>query len=159
MENYLLGAGIPCTAMSSDQNDDRLPTEGFRDEDLDSDDPGAQYDPAWGVEERGVCGGDWDAAFVIYRTKDMKAFQEQYRDEIRQREKEKHRGDSTSLKTGTFLVGENFVVDPNGSMAKSGPLNTKLQVLNCDPDLQVPSGYKKQDALADGCVLTNYVGG
>ncbi|WP_191875611.1 hypothetical protein [Streptomyces filipinensis] len=34
---------------------------------------------------------------------------------------------------------------------------TDLRVLNCCPDLKVPSGHSVQPARIDGCVLTDHV--
>lgn len=56
-----------------------------------------------------------------------------------------------------FLVGENFAVVPVGDEAIRSLQQSGLRFLTCDADLAVPSGFEKEPALVDGCVLTNYV--
>ncbi|MET7621699.1 hypothetical protein [Streptomyces sp. NPDC005408] len=35
---------------------------------------------------------------------------------------------------------------------------SQLLMLNCNPSFAAPSGYKKEKALVEGCVLTDHLG-
>lgn len=97
-------------------------------------------DPAWGIEERAVCTDGSDRPIALLTVSDMKEFQTAA----------KASGDE-------FLVGEDFAVVPVGDEAVRGLQQSDLRFLTCDADLAVPSGFEKEPALVDGCVLTNYV--
>ncbi|MFI1927622.1 MULTISPECIES: hypothetical protein [unclassified Streptomyces] len=97
-------------------------------------------DPAWAIEERAVCTDGSDRPIALLTVSDMKEFQTAA----------KASGDE-------FLVGEDFAVVPVGDEAVRGLQRSDLRFLTCDADLAVPSGFEKEPALVDGCVLTNYV--
>lgn len=97
-------------------------------------------DPAWGIEERAVCTDDSGGPIALLTVPDMKKFQTAA----------KASGDE-------FLVGEDFAVVPVGDEAIRGLQQSELRFLTCDAGLAVPSGFDKEPALVDGCVLTNYV--
>ncbi|WP_327184220.1 hypothetical protein [Streptomyces sp. NBC_01334] len=97
-------------------------------------------DPAWGIEERAVCTDGSDRPIALLTVSDMKEFQTAARAS----------GDE-------FLVGEDFAVVPVGDEAIRSLRQSDLRFLTCDADLAVPSGFEKEPALVDGCVLTNYV--
>ncbi|MDT0610878.1 hypothetical protein [Streptomyces lancefieldiae] len=101
----------------------------------------AAKDPAWSIEERGVCEDASGRTITLLRTKDMAAFQ-------RAVQREGGRG---------LLVGQDFAVEPTGDESIAALLKSDLMYLNCDPDDEVPSGYEKEEALVDGCWLTKYV--
>jgi hypothetical protein len=109
------------------------------------------------VKEGAACGrnssdiGGW----VIYLTKDMKTFQQAYRNDVRESTRD---GEwDPAERRGTFFVGDDFAVDPSASVQDNPLLHTGLLLLNCYPDLKVPSGYTVRPALVDGCVLTDHV--
>ncbi|MFE6824952.1 hypothetical protein [Streptomyces sp. NPDC057690] len=97
-------------------------------------------DPAWGIEERAVCTDGSGRPIALLTVSDMKKFQTAA----------KASGDE-------FLVGEDFAVVPVGDEAIRSLRQSGLRFLTCDADLAVPSGFEKEPALVDGCVLTNYV--
>ncbi|MEU9310155.1 hypothetical protein [Streptomyces sp. NPDC048256] len=97
-------------------------------------------DPAWGIEERAVCTDGSDRPIALLTVSDMQEFQTAA----------KASGDE-------FLVGEDFAVVPVGDEAIRSLQQSDLRFLTCDADLAVPSGFEKEPALVDGCVLTNYV--
>ncbi|MFF1445502.1 hypothetical protein [Streptomyces sp. NPDC058295] len=97
-------------------------------------------DPAWGIEERAVCTDGAERPITLLTVPDMQKFQIAA----------KASGDE-------FLVGEDFAVVPVGDEAIRGLQQSALRFLTCDADLVVPSGFEKEPALVDGCVLTNYV--
>ncbi|MDR6976421.1 hypothetical protein J2X68_003112 [Streptomyces sp. 3330] len=97
-------------------------------------------DPAWGIEERAVCADGSGGPIALLTVSDMKKFQTAA----------KASGDE-------FLVGEDFAVVPVGDEAIRDLQQSDLRFLSCDADLTVPSGFEKEPALVDGCVLTNYV--
>ncbi|MGP3986208.1 hypothetical protein [Streptomyces sp. 3N207] len=155
VETFMGKTQLPCYGMSTDQMDDRLPADGFVDDVSESAPPSEQQEAAaWSIKEEGVCGEDWTNSYMVYLTKNMKAFQQRYKEYVLDNDRS---GGSSSLTSGRFLVGDNFAVDPAAKIRDSGLLSTKLLLLNCDPELKVPSGYTKRPALVEGCVLTNYV--
>ncbi|WP_405967584.1 hypothetical protein OG613_24550 [Streptomyces sp. NBC_00015] len=97
-------------------------------------------DPAWGIEERAVCTDGSDRPIALLTVSGMKEFQAAA----------KASGDE-------FLVGEDFAVVPVGDEAIRSLQRSDLRFLTCDADRAVPSGFEKEPALVDGCVLTNYV--
>ncbi|MEU5770216.1 hypothetical protein ABZ782_30335 [Streptomyces asoensis] len=102
--------------------------------------PDEAEDPAWGIEERAVCTDGSGRPIALLVVPDMKKFQAAA----------KSSGDK-------FLVGEDFAVVPVGGEAIRSLQPSGLRFLTCDADLAVPSGFDKEPALVDGCVLTNYV--
>ncbi|MFC9926958.1 hypothetical protein [Streptomyces sp. NPDC127190] len=166
VQQFITKAGLPCNDLSNDPlGAPGAPAEGFISptyhyDGWDSADRSAQAkkDAAqWSVKEGAACGKDNSDAggWVIYLTKDMKAFQRAYRDDVRASARDG--GWDNVARRGTFLVGDNFAVDPSASLQDNPLLKTDLLALNCWPDLKVPSGYTSRPALVDGCVLTNYV--
>ncbi|MBK3636001.1 hypothetical protein JHN52_24355 [Streptomyces sp. MBT97] len=97
-------------------------------------------DPAWGIEERAVCTDGSGRPIALLIAPDMKKFQTAA----------KSSGDK-------FLVGEDFAVVPVGDEAIRSLQPSGLRFLTCEADLALPSGFEKEPALVDGCVLTNYV--
>ncbi|WP_411084028.1 hypothetical protein [Streptomyces sp. cmx-18-6] len=156
-QEFIAGAGLPCTDWGTDRGDNRLPIEGFVDSEWpDDSEEQKTFQKSWGVKEKGVCGNRYRESWLVYLPKDMKTFQQVYRDDVLEASKTT---DNTTLRSGRFLIGADFVVDPTSRLRESGLLGTGLLVLNCDPDLKPASGYVMQDALVDGCVLTNYLPG
>ncbi|MFF7357611.1 hypothetical protein ACFZA1_34055 [Streptomyces filipinensis] len=164
VQKFITEAGLPCTDLSNDPlGAPGAPAEGFISPTYHGYEPQnlkeeTKADAAkWSVKEGAACGKDNSDAggWVIYLTKDMKTFQQAYRDDVRKSVRD---GESDpTLRRGTYLVGADFTVDPTASLQNNPLLQTDLRVLNCYPDLKVPSGYSVQPALIDGCVLTNYV--
>ncbi len=97
-------------------------------------------DPIWGIEERAVCADGAGGPIALLSVSDMTKFQA-----------------AAKLNGDEFLVGEDFAVVPVGDEAIRGLQQSGLRFLACDADLTVPSGFEKEPALVDGCVLTNYV--
>ncbi|MCX5152133.1 hypothetical protein OHB36_36285 [Streptomyces sp. NBC_00320] len=107
------------------------------------------YDQKWGVTERGACG----RGTRIFMFKDLKTFQARYKAELDEDRKESpnkgHRG--------KFLLGQDFAVLPDQKPVIRNAIKPGgLLILNCHPDFNPPSGYRKDPALVKGCVLTNY---
>ncbi|MFF1543698.1 hypothetical protein [Streptomyces sp. NPDC058291] len=98
-------------------------------------------DPAWSIEERGVCTDGSGRPIALLSVSDMRKFQ-------------------TAVKASgdKFLVGENFAVVPVDADAIHRLRQSDLRFLACDADLAVPSGSEKKPALVDGCVLTDHFG-
>ncbi|MFE7933817.1 hypothetical protein ACFU6S_34895 [Streptomyces sp. NPDC057456] len=97
-------------------------------------------DPAWGIKERAVCRDDYDDSSTLLLLSDMKKFQ-------------------TSMHAknyGSILIGKDFAVAPGGAETIEDLKASGLVTLSCDPERQIPSGYKQEPAQVDGCVLTNY---
>ncbi|MFF3677869.1 hypothetical protein ACFYYS_28340 [Streptomyces sp. NPDC002120] len=107
------------------------------------------YDQKWGVTERGACG----KGTRIFMFKDLKTFQAAYKAELDADRKESpnkgHRG--------KFLLGQDFAVLPDQKpLIRNAIKPGGLLMLNCHPDFNPPTGYRKDPALVKGCVLTDY---
>ncbi|WP_157847679.1 hypothetical protein [Streptomyces violens] len=145
---------VDCSNLSNDPNDDRL-NDPFVDDVSDSASAEDKREAAaWTIQEEAVCGTDWTSSYLIYRPKDMTAFEQAYKND---REKKVKRGVIDAGRTdGKFFMGKDFVVDFAGE-GSGGLEKTGLLQLNCAPSFAPPSGYKKEKAHISGCVLTNYV--
>lgn len=97
-------------------------------------------DPSWGIKERAVCTDASGHPIALLTVPDMKKFQTAAkRDDVE------------------FLVGQDFAVVPVGDEAVRDLTKSELMFLTCDRDFTAPSGYTKEPALVDGCVLSDYV--
>ncbi|MFD9116639.1 hypothetical protein [Streptomyces bottropensis] len=97
-------------------------------------------DPAWAIKERAVCKDKYDDIVTLVLTSDMKQFQ-------------------TTMKEKGYsgiLVGKDFAVDPDDGQTTQDLKTSGLVYLSCDPEFEIPSGYKKEPALVDGCLLTDH---
>ncbi|MGP3753969.1 hypothetical protein [Streptomyces sp. IBSNAI001] len=95
----------------------------------------------WGIKERAVC---WDAdgnSVTLMSVNDMKSFQVQSKKEETD---------------GWYLVGEDFALT-GGSTTRDNLKDSGVLALVCDPEEQIPSGYKQEKALVDGCTLTDFI--
>ncbi|MER6995638.1 hypothetical protein [Streptomyces sp. NPDC000410] len=102
----------------------------------------AEYDSSWGVTERGVCStGQSDQRTRIFMAADMKKFQSAFK--------------ATNKGAGP-LIGQDFVVRAVGDDDLQALIDAGLLRINCEPGFDAPSGYKKEPALVEGCVLTDY---
>ncbi|MFD5137849.1 hypothetical protein ACFWMX_16635 [Streptomyces sp. NPDC058378] len=95
----------------------------------------------WGIKERGVCWGDDRNGVTLMSVDDMKSFQTQAK---------KHEQD------GWYLLGEDFVVT-GGSTTRADLKGSGILAFVCDPEDPIPSGYKQEKALVDGCTLTDFI--
>lgn len=96
--------------------------------------------PAWAIKERAVCKDKYDDIVTLVLTSDMKQFQ-------------------TTMKEKGYsgiLVGKDFAVDPDDSQTTQDLKTSGLMYLSCDPEFEIPSGYKQEPALVDGCLLTDH---
>ncbi|MCX5406549.1 hypothetical protein OHA37_22070 [Streptomyces sp. NBC_00335] len=112
-------------------------------------DPNSKYDESYSVTERGYCDSEGSTSIVMI--KDAKVFQTAYKAEI---DKENGGGNAD---TGP-VVGQDFAAgsdDADVMVAMVAP-HTGLMVLNCYPNFNPPSGYRKEPALVKGCFLTDY---
>lgn len=124
---------------------DLTPGEKYDDSPLQDKDPAWGEDlvhelAAWGIKERAVCRDNYHDSNTLILMSDMKTFQAKLK-------KENFTG---------LLVGKDFAVKPGDDTTKQELKASGLKYLSCDPELQVPSGYKQEPALVDGCVTTDY---
>ncbi|MFJ2899450.1 hypothetical protein ACIO87_31805 [Streptomyces sp. NPDC087218] len=96
----------------------------------------------WGIKERGVCGDENQAGTNLLVVNDMKAFQTQAKKQRR-----------------AYFIGKDFAVYAQGSTTKEALQDSGLLFLVCKDREKIPSGYKKEPALVNGCVLTDYAHG
>ncbi|MET9645978.1 hypothetical protein AB0K71_13335 [Streptomyces syringium] len=132
-----------CEQLSTEPADKRMP----------SDDPAKPG--AWSVTERGVCSDQRGRGqIVLYRTSDMKAFQAGYK---------KHVSDAIDGGKGDYglfsrvFVGKDFAVVPRRTESAMALAKSGLRILTCNPTFGVPKGYKKEKALVEHCVLSDFV--
>ncbi|MFF3686424.1 hypothetical protein [Streptomyces sp. NPDC002187] len=108
-----------------------------------------EFDADWSVTERGACG----RGTRIFMIKDAKTFQAAYKADLDKRlidDPEEDLG-------GGFVIGQDFAVIPTQESAVHSLLQRgRLLMLNCHPSFGPPSGFRKEKALVDGCVLTDY---
>ncbi|MFF3459587.1 hypothetical protein ACFYXH_35860 [Streptomyces sp. NPDC002730] len=113
-----------------------------RDLHLKAEDPEAEsVGSEWGVKERGIC---WDAkgmGITLLSVDNMKQFQT----------RAKQRG-------GGYFMGKDFAIRQGRSAVEEGLKGSGLLYLSCKADAAIPSGYKKEPSLVDGCVLTDHFG-
>ncbi|AZM90798.1 MULTISPECIES: hypothetical protein [Streptomyces] len=117
----------------------------------------AGYAPvgAWSVTERGICSDTKEQdEIVLSMVSDMKAHQQAYKDHITKRLDE---GYWDAGLYDPYLVGKSFVATARKTGTGLALVKSDLRVLVCNPDFTVPEGYKKEKALVDGCVLTDFV--
>ncbi|ATW51567.1 hypothetical protein [Streptomyces peucetius] len=132
-----------CEDLGTNPNDER-----FYPED-------AEKDADWGVTERGVCStGNSDQRTRIFMVGDMEKFQAAYKSDLY---KEFEDNPSAGL-NGGFAVAQDFAVVAVGDDDARRIIGSGLLVLNCNPSFAVPSGYQKEKALVEGCVLTDFLG-
>ncbi|MFJ3882709.1 hypothetical protein ACIPW5_35335 [Streptomyces sp. NPDC090077] len=117
----------------------------------------AGYAPvgAWSVTERGICSDTKEQdEIVISMVSDMKVHQQAYKDHITKRLDEGYW--DAGLYEPVFST-KTFTVSARKTATALALAKSDLRVLVCNPDFTVPEGYKKEKALVDGCVLTDFV--
>ncbi|UQX02704.1 hypothetical protein [Streptomyces sp. RerS4] len=145
----LVGHSVDCTKMS---------TEDAAVESIDYK-PVVQGDPrAWGVKERAVCGNlagaqrahdlNWLDVVSDMRTLQTRAKAAQLAD---------LKDDGRLLATGSkLLVGTNVAVETNSKSVRHGLYQQQFLYLNCERGFSAPAGYRLEQSLVEGCVLTNF---
>ncbi|MFD9134384.1 hypothetical protein ACFVZA_18470 [Streptomyces bottropensis] len=155
VQEFITGAGLPCDNLTLDEMAQQTPLNGFLGPAEQSSNPPEEVEP-WAIRKAGFCGdarsdtGGW----TIYLPKDMKMFQENYRKLAREEDEDRRVMD---LARGRFFFGTDFIVDPTKYPESKTLLEAGMLLENCDPDFKAPEGYRTEDALASGCVLTNYL--
>lgn len=123
VEALISGAGLPCTDVTTDPNAHGAPAYGFiSPTDEDADDEDKKEAAEWSIKEAGFCGdtnsdlGGW----IIYLPEDMKAYQQRYKESI---EKDENGEWSDLDRTGTSLVGADFVIDTT-NLVRENPFSS-----------------------------------
>lgn len=98
-------------------------------------------DPVWAIKDRAVCMDQYDHPNTLLLISDMKQFQTTMKEKG-------YRG---------ILIGKDFAVYPQDDQTAEALRTSGLNYLACDPKFEVPSGYEKKPAQADGCVMTTYI--
>ncbi|MFF9197530.1 hypothetical protein ACF09L_20215 [Streptomyces sp. NPDC014779] len=133
-----------CERMGTEPNDPRLPLTDLT------------TVGKWGVTERGVCSDRVEnGELIFYVTSDMKAFQEGYKKRVMDKIAA---GEATYGLFSRVFVGRNFAVTPTETKTALKLSRSELRVLICNPTASVPEGYKREKALVEGCVLSDFVG-
>ncbi|MFD7625832.1 hypothetical protein ACFV7Q_07265 [Streptomyces sp. NPDC059851] len=132
-----------CDDLSAKADDPRMPRGDF---------PKAGQ---WSVAELGVCSDKAEKGdIVIAVPKDMKAFQEGYKQYVMDRIKG---GDGGYGHESRVLIGKGFVAFPTATKSALKLVRSDLRVLVCNPGGRVPEGYKREKPLVEGCGLTDFV--
>ncbi|WP_328923971.1 hypothetical protein OG429_04540 [Streptomyces sp. NBC_00190] len=110
----------------------------------------------WSVTERGVCSDRVEHGEIIfYMASDMKEFQAGYKQRVME---QIAAGKATYGLNSRVFVGKNYAVTPTSTKTALALARSDLRILTCNPTFGVPKGYKKETALVDGCVLSDFVG-
>ncbi|MBT2480033.1 hypothetical protein [Streptomyces sp. ISL-94] len=115
-----------------------------------SEGPGsAEFGTSHSVTEVGYCGRRNVTTIVMI--KDPKVFQAAFKADV---DAKKGSGNPNS----GIVIGQDFAMGSESSDAMSSLLTPQagLLMLNCHPEFNPPSGYRKEPALVKGCVLTDY---
>ncbi|WP_405979005.1 hypothetical protein [Streptomyces sp. NBC_00158] len=132
-----------CEDLSSDPNDSRVNLNG--------------YTPVGtsGITARGVCSDKkQQGEIVLSMVSDMKAHQQAEKDHVTKRLDE---GYWDAGLYDPVLYGKTFTVTAQKTGTNLALVKSDLRALVCNPDFTVPEGYKKEKALVEGCVLTDFV--
>ncbi|MFF3842565.1 hypothetical protein [Streptomyces sp. NPDC001930] len=109
---------------------------------LEAEDPESEsVGSEWGVKERGVCYDADKMGIRLLAVNDMKAFQTR-----------------AEKRGGGYFVGKDFAVYSPDQATIAALKESGLLYLFCEDPAGIPSGFKKEPALVDGCVLTNHTG-
>ncbi|WP_214354307.1 hypothetical protein [Streptomyces sp. CJ_13] len=132
-----------CEEPKDDPNDPRLPLSEFT------------AVGQWSVTERGVCSDrPVHGELIFYVASDMKEFQERYKQKVMAAIAA---GEGASGLNSRVFVGKGFAVTPTQTKSALALARSDLRILTCNPTFAVPEGYKKEKALVDGCVLSDFV--
>ncbi|WP_200307834.1 hypothetical protein [Streptomyces adelaidensis] len=96
-------------------------------------------DPSWGIRERAVCTDASGHPITLLSVHDMKSFQ-----------------NSAKQAGWSFTVGSDFALILVGDEAYQAIQQSGVKKLICEPDFAPPSGFTKEPAAVDGCVLSDY---
>lgn len=132
-----------CEDLSARPDDPRLAA---------ADVPGAGQ---WSVRELGVCSDRPEKGDVrLAVPADMKAFQAGYKKYVMDKIAG---GDGSYGLESRVLVGRGFVAVPTRTRTAVALVRSDLRVLTCNPTAAVPEGYKREKALVEGCILSDFV--
>ncbi|GGX98013.1 hypothetical protein [Streptomyces hiroshimensis] len=107
------------------------------------------------VREVGVCSDlRENGAIGIFLTPDMKEFQEAYHRQVMDKIAA---GEPAYGLYSRVFVGKDFVAEPTSATTARALAKSGMRVLTCNPAFGVPEGHKKEKALADSCVLSDFV--
>lgn len=132
-----------CEKLSTDPKDHRLPLTDLT------------TVGQWSVTERAVCSDKTEhGEIVFYMASDMKEFQARFKQHVLDKIAA---GNATYGLHSRLFVGAHFAVTPTETPTALALSRSDLRILTCNPSFAVPAGYKKEPALVDGCVLSNFV--
>ncbi|WP_406181499.1 hypothetical protein [Streptomyces sp. NBC_01006] len=110
----------------------------------------------WSVTERGICSDKPERGEIVLSVpSDMKEFQTRYKQYVMDKIAG---GDGAYGLNSRVLVGKGFVAAPTRTKTALALVRSELRVLTCNPTAPVPKGYKREKALVEGCVLSDFVG-
>ncbi|MER6997525.1 hypothetical protein [Streptomyces sp. NPDC000410] len=99
----------------------------------------------WGIKERAECeSGDGDD-IVLLSIDNMQQFQNKTKEV------------SAEANDLAYLIGQDFALRPEDGDAVQALKPAGLLLFTCDKDFKVPSGYKNEKAMAEGCLMTDYI--
>ncbi|MBW5486237.1 hypothetical protein [Streptomyces bambusae] len=132
-----------CEDLSTNPKDHRLPLTDFT------------TVGQWSVTERGVCSDRTERGeIVFYMASDMKEFQTRYKQRVMDRIAG---GEGSYGLFSRVMVGKTYAITPTKTKTTLALSRSDLRILYCNPGFAVPEGYKREPALVEGCVLSDFV--
>ncbi|GAA0323605.1 hypothetical protein GCM10010302_73470 [Streptomyces polychromogenes] len=107
-------------------------------------------DPAFAVKEAATCKAADGDKVRLFLVSDMKKFQEA----------NKKAQDADASFDSAYMIGQNFAVVPGSNDAKElKPAGFAMMTCNPANKAKIPSGYKVDEPLVKGCIVTDYFPG
>ncbi|MFJ3926613.1 hypothetical protein [Streptomyces sp. NPDC090022] len=142
-QRYVQQQTVSCEDLSTNPKDSRLPLTDLT------------TVGKWSVTQRGVCSDRVERGeLIFYMTSDMKEFQTRYKQHVMDKIAA---GNGTYGQTSRVFVGKNFAVTPTSTKTALLLSRSDLRILTCNPMSRVPEGYKREAALVEHCMLSDFV--
>ncbi|WP_143568842.1 MULTISPECIES: hypothetical protein [Streptomyces] len=118
---------------------------------LDKDTAKMVDDPAFAIKESARCKDRNGKSIYLLLLSDMKKFQEA----------NKKAQETDEDFDSSYLIGQNIALVSKGDDTVRGLMAAKFALMSCNPQhtKDIPSGYKKDEPLVKGCVVTDYIPG
>ncbi|THA83181.1 hypothetical protein [Streptomyces sp. A0592] len=106
-------------------------------------------DPAFAIKESARCKDADGKRIYLLLVSDMKKFQEA----------NKKAQETDEDFDSSYLIGQNIAIVPERDDTVRGLMQAKFALMSCDPKHKedIPSGYKKDEPLVKGCIVTDYI--
>ncbi|MCH0540231.1 hypothetical protein I3F58_11745 [Streptomyces sp. MUM 203J] len=114
-------------------------------------------DPEWAVKERAICRDSGGSQVTVQVISDMRKFQETHARKLAE-ERTKDLPSSAPRTSADIMIGNGFSVSPVSDASVQALINAGIRMQVCDPKVreEIPSGFKVDEGLVDGCFMTDY---